>query len=58
MTSSGALPPFRIPELPWSTFPEKASVSDCFSAANFEMFTDEIDQRTMKSARSKVIMSA
>ena len=32
--------------------------SDCFSAANFEMFTEEIDQSTMKSARSSVIMSA
>ena len=55
---SGAGPPSRIPELPCSILPENACASDCFSAANFEMFTDEIDQSTMNSARSSVIMSA
>ncbi len=51
-------PPERRAELPSITLPESASCSDAFRAANFEMFTDEIDQRTMKSASSSVIMSA
>ena len=40
------------------TLPESACFSEAFRAENFEMFTDEIDQRTMNSARSSVIMSA
>jgi hypothetical protein len=49
--SSSARPPGRMR-------PEKASCSECCSETNFEMFTDEIENRTMNSAISSVIMSA
>ena len=45
------LPPGRI-------LPENASWSDRWSASNFDMFTDEIENSTMNSAISSVIMSA
>src|SRR3954447_19868564 len=43
---------------PLSTAPEKASWSDFWSSSNFEVFTDEIENSTMKSANRSVIMSA
>src|SRR3954464_4698926 len=42
---------------PGSTCPENASLSDFCSASNFEVFTDEIENMTMNSAISSVIMS-
>ena len=44
------LPPLRIE-------PEKAAFSDCCSVTYLEMFTDEIENSTMNSAISSVIMS-
>ena len=49
--SMAALPPGR-------TLPENASCSDFDSDSSFVVFTDEIANRTMNSARSSVIMSA
>ena len=46
-----ALPPDR-------TAPENASCNDFCSAENLEVFTDEIENSTMNSANSRVIMSA
>ena len=43
---------------PESTAPENASWSDFWSASNLDVFTDEIEKSTMKSANSSVIMSA
>ena len=45
-----ALPPLRI-------LPEKASWSDFWSCVYFDVFTDEIENSTMNSAISSVIMS-
>jgi hypothetical protein len=44
------LPPDRI-------LPEKASCMARWSDSNFDVFTDEIENRTMNSAMSSVIMS-
>ncbi len=38
--------------------PENADFSDSWSVLNFEMFTDEIEKRTMNSANMSVSMSA
>jgi hypothetical protein len=38
--------------------PEKAALSASWSVLYFEMFTEEIENRTMNSAISSVIMSA
>src|SRR3954465_6762039 len=43
---------------PGSTCPENASFSDFCRASNFDVFTDEIENMTMNSAISSVIMSA
>jgi hypothetical protein len=49
--SASARPPGRMR-------PEKASCSECCRVTYLEMFTDEIENRTMNSAISSVIMSA
>ncbi len=46
-----ALPPGRM-------LPEKAAFSDCCRVWYLEMLTEEIENRTMNSAISSVIMSA
>ena len=46
-----ALPPERIE-------PENAAFSDCCRLSYLEMFTDEIEYRTMNSANISVSMSA
>ena len=46
-----ALPPERIE-------PEKAALSDCCRLWYLEMFTEEIEYRTMNSANMSVSMSA
>src|ERR1700744_2057994 len=38
--------------------PENADLSDSWSVLNLEMFTDEMEKRTMKSANMSVSMSA
>jgi hypothetical protein len=52
-------PPLSLIERPpGSTRPENASCSERCRSLNFEMFTEEIENRTMNSAISSVIMSA
>ena len=52
------LPVCMIEWPPDRTAPENASWSDFCSAVSFEVFTEEIEKSTMKSANSSVIMSA
>ena len=51
-------PGFAIALPPGRMFPEKAARSDCCSVWYLEMFTEEIENSTMNSAISSVIMSA
>ena len=53
-----SLPVCMIALPPDITAPENASWSDFCSAVSLDVFTDEIENRTMNSANSSVIMSA
>ncbi len=52
------LPKLRTLSPPSTTAPLKLSFSDLASSSNLPLFTTEIENRTMKSAISSVIMSA
>ncbi len=51
-------PAAAIDRPPGRIDPENAACSDCCSVTYFEMFTEEIENSTMNSAISSVIMSA
>ena len=51
-------PGFAIPLPPGRMSPEKAALRDFCRTWTFEMLTEEIENRTMSSAISSVIMSA
>ena len=51
-------PDWRSPCRPRGSEPEKAAFSDCWRLSYLEMFTDEIEYRTMNSANMSVSMSA
>ncbi len=52
------VPTFRIDVPPRSSGPAKLSFSDLASSSNFPLFTTAIENITMNSAISSVIMSA